>query len=181
MANSLHEQLLKAGLVDAKKLKQTQDAKRKQEKMQRKSKEVQVDEAKLAAQQAMAEKAERDRELNRQQKEKAERKAIAAQIEQLIQMNRVSRGDGEVAYNFVDQGKVKRLHVTPALQEKLSEGLLAIVKLKEQYELVPSRVAQKIRERDEACVIVCNDRTQADQAEVDDPYADYKIPDDLMW
>jgi|LSQX01.2.fsa_nt_gb uncharacterized protein YaiL (DUF2058 family) len=179
MANSLHEQLLKAGLVDQQKLKQVKSAKRKQQKQQRKSKEVVIDEAKLAAQQAAAEKAERDRELNRQLKEQAERKAIAAQIEQLITLNRLPR-EGDIAYNFVDQNKVKRIYVTEAIRDKLSEGLLAIVSLKEQYEVVPAKVAEKIRQRDEACVILCNDR-QADLPDEDDPYADYKIPDDLMW
>lgn len=179
MANSLHEQLLKAGLVDQQKLKQVNNEKRKQEKLQRKSKEQVVDEAKLLAQKAAAEKAERDRELNRQLKEQAERKAIAAQIEQLITLNRLPR-QGELAYNFVDQSKVKRIYVTEAIRDKLSDGLLAIVTLKGQYEVVPAKVAEKIRQRDEACVVFCNDR-QADIKDEDDPYADYKIPDDLMW
>lgn len=179
MANSLHEQLLKAGLVDQQKLKQVNSAKRKQQKQQRKSKEQVVDEAKLLAQKAAAEKAERDRELNRQLKEQADRKAIAAQIEQLITLNRLPR-EGDIAYNFVDQSKVKRIYVTENIRDKLSEGLLAIVTLKDQYEVVPAKVAEKIRQRDEACIVLCNDR-QADVQDEDDPYADYKIPDDLMW
>src|SRR5690606_10594947 len=179
MANSLHEQLLKAGLVDQQKLKQVNSAKRKQQKQQRKSKEQVVDEAKLLAQKAAAEKAERDRELNRQLKEQADRKASAAQIEQLITLNRLPR-EGDIAYNFVDQSKVKRIYVTETVRDKLSEGLLAIVTLNEQYEVVPAKVAEKIRQRDEACIILCNDR-QADAQDEDDPYADYKIPDDLMW
>ncbi len=181
MANSLRDQLLKKGLVDEKKLKQVTSAERKQQKMQRKSKEVSEDEVKRAAQQAAAEKVERDRELNRQQKEKAERKAIAAQVAQLIQMNRVSRGEGEIAFNFVDGGKVKRLYVTERLRDQLSQGLLAIVTLAGQYELVPSAVAQKVRQRDEAAVILLNDRANTEAEDPDDPYKDYKIPDDLMW
>jgi hypothetical protein len=47
------------------------------------------------------------------------------------------------------------------------------------YEVIPSIVAEKIRLRDESC-IVSNAVRQLDN-EGDDPYADYKVPDDLMW
>lgn len=181
MTNSLRDQLLKKGLVDDKKLKQINSAERKKQKQQRKSKDVQLDEAKSLAQQALAKKAERDRELNRQQRKMAERKAIAAQIAQLIQFNRIPRGEGEIAFNFVDDKKVKRLYVTTDVRDKLSSGLLAIVTINGQYEVVPTAVAEKIRQRDEACVIFCNDRIETEQEDVDDPYADYKVPDDLMW
>jgi uncharacterized protein YaiL (DUF2058 family) len=36
--------------------------------------------------------------------------------------------------------------------------------------------------RDPSVVIVCNTQQQsADGTPEDDPYADYKVPDDLMW
>ena len=40
-------------------------------------------------------------------------------------------------------------------------------------------VAEKIMLRDESC-IVSNATTQLESGE-DDPYVDYKVPDDLMW
>jgi uncharacterized protein len=55
------------------------------------------------------------------------------------------------------------------------------VKLGDKYELVPTAVAQKIRSRDPATVIVCNDADTQSQPDADDPYAAYKIPDDLDW
>lgn len=178
MSNSLQNQLLKMGLVDEKKVKQAKKDKHKQAKQQGK-KAVVVDEAKRLAQQVAAQKAERDRELNRQRKEEAERKALAAQVHQLIEANRLPKGEGDIAYNFNDEGKVKRLYVTEQMQRQLGLGRLAIVKLDEQYELVPTAVAEKIRQRDESCVILCNEPEQ--NSDEDDPYADYQIPDDLMW
>lgn len=180
MANSLQDQLLKAGLVDGKKVKQANKAKKKQKKLQRKSGEELVDENKLAAQQVLVEKAERGRELNRKRDEEDMQKAIAAQIRQLIEMNRLPKGDGDVAYNFVDNKKVKKIFVADECQVMLSRGRLAIVKLGDQYEIVPSPVAEKIRMRDESSVIICNDAKSGEEDE-DDYYADYKIPDDLMW
>lgn len=175
---SLQEQLLKAGVVDQKKAKKISKEKRKTAK-QNKGKTV-VDDSKLAAQQALADKAERDRELSRQRNAEAEKKAIQAQIVQLIQLNRVPREQGEIAYNFTDAKKIKKLYVNAKLQKQLTDGILAIVKLGEQYELVPAVVAEKIRQRDEAAVILHN-TASSDQVDEDDPYADYQIPDDLMW
>lgn len=178
MSNSLQNQLLKMGLVDEKKVKQVKKEKHKQAKQQGK-KAGAVDEARLLVQQAAAEKAERDRELNRQRKEEAERKALAAQVRQLIEVNCLPKGEGDIAYNFSDDNKVKRLYVTEQVQRQLGLGRLAIVTLDGQYELVPTAVAEKIRQRDESCVILCNEPQQ--HSDEDDPYADYQIPDDLMW
>lgn len=178
MSNSLQNQLLKMGLVDEKKVKQVKKEKHKQAKLQGKKAQA-VDEAARLAQQAAAQKAERDRELNRQRKEEAERRALASQVRQLIEVNRLPKGDGEIAYNFSDGSMVKRLYVTEQVQRQLGLGRLAIVRLDEDYELVPTAVAEKIRQRDEGCVILCNEPEQ--HSDEDDPYADYQIPDDLMW
>ena len=105
---------------------------------------------------------------------------IAAQIKQLIETNRIAERDGEVAYNFTDGNKVKRLYISEELHKQLSRGRLAIVRLGEGYELVPAPVAEKIKQRDEHCVVIC-DQPSGDDPGEDDPYADYQIPDDLMW
>jgi uncharacterized protein YaiL (DUF2058 family) len=181
MSNSLFDQLKKTGLVDDKKANKVKKEKYKTQKQQIKQhKETPSDEARLQAQRAQAEKAERDRLLNQQRQAEAERKAIAAQIRQLIETNRISERDGEVAYNFTDGSKVKRLYISEELHRQLGRGRLAIVRLGEGYELVPTPVAEKIRQRDEACVVVC-DQPSGDQPDAEDPYADYQIPDDLMW
>ncbi|MDH5377579.1 MAG: DUF2058 domain-containing protein [Gammaproteobacteria bacterium] len=179
MANSLFDQLQKSGLIDekkAKKAKQNQYKSNKQKK--KKGTAAELDEAKLLAQKAHAEKVERDRLLNQQRKEEAERKAIAAQIKQLIESNCIKDRDGDIAYNFTDANVVKKIHVSEQVHKGLSSGRLTIVKLNERYELVPTPVADKIKQRDEQYVI-STDKTQS-QVE-DDAYADYKIPDDLMW
>lgn len=178
MSTSLQEQLLKAGLVSEKQVKQVKKDKRKSAKQKKHHKEP-VDLAKQAAEQAQKEKAERDRKLNEERNQRNERRAIVAQIRQLIDANRVARQNGEVPYNFVDDKKVKKLYVTEAQHQQLSSGQLAIISFQKAYELVPAAAAQKIAERDKKCVVSLVDKS-AIQAE-EDEYADYKIPDDLMW
>jgi len=179
MAISLKDQLLKAGLVDARKVSAATKEKRKQEKQQRKHKIETVDEVKVNAQKALQEKVERDRQLNFERDEQLRHKAIIAQIKQLIEVSRLSREHAEIAYNFTDGTKIKKILVTDEMLNQLSNGRLAIVKFDEQYSVVPKSVAEKIKLRDESYVIVRNALQPTEDA--DDPYAEYKIPDDLMW
>jgi uncharacterized protein len=177
MADSLQDQLRKAGLVNEKKLKKAQRQKHAVE-MERKAHGT-ADDALKGAQRVRAEKAARDRQLNEARDRQANAKAIAAQVRQLIELNRQSRDGGSIPFNFADGKLVKKILVSKKHQDHLVGGRLAIVRLDDRYELVPIQIAQKIRLRDPATVIVCNDH-EAAPAE-DDPYADYKIPDDLQW
>jgi uncharacterized protein YaiL (DUF2058 family) len=177
VSNSLQEQLLKLGLVDEKRARQAQQVKR-QEKRRGGG---QVEAQRTHAQKAQAEKAERDRQLNKQRQEEAERKARMAQIKELIDANRLPKGDGDVAYNFIDGSKVRRLYVNPGVHRQLVDGSAAIVKLRGQYNIVPLAVAEKIRERDAACIVTTPGDVATDTPEADDPYAKYQVPDDLMW
>lgn len=179
MSNSLFDQLQKSGLVDKKKAQKAKQNQYKSKKQKtKKGAAGELDEAKLLAQKAHAEKVERDRQLNQQRKEEAERKAILAQIRQLIESNCVKERDGDIVYNFTDANVVKRIYVSDQIHKNLSSGRLAIVRLDERYELVPMPVAEKIKQRDERYVITTEKTEVQDE---DDAYSDYKIPDDLMW
>lgn len=180
MGNSLFDQLKKSGLVDEKKAKQAKKEKHRQVKQHKGKQARPLVESKLLAQQAQTEKVARDRELNRQRKQVAEQNAIAAQIKQLIQMNRIEESDGEIGFNFVDGNTVHRFYVTEKLQGQLVLGCLAIVKLEGRYDLVPAEVAKKIKLRDPSRVILCS-AAQLGGSDADDPYTDYQVPDDLMW
>jgi uncharacterized protein YaiL (DUF2058 family) len=178
----LQDQLLKAGLVDEQRAKQARSSKRKKNK-QAGGRTKQSEEDRRRAQQAAADKAKRDRELNRRHQEEARRKAEANELRQLIHTNRVPRGEGEIAYSFLDGDSLKRIYVTPDQQVKLAGGGLAVVRQDTGYELVSPEIADRIRARDESLVLVHN-RPGEDGGEgegEDDAYADYKVPDDLMW
>ena len=179
MANAFQDQFLKAGLVDSNKVKKANREKHKQVKQQQHSNAVVTDASKLQAQQASVQKAEHDRELNRQKVELENKKAIAAQIRQLVETNRVPKGDGDVAYNFQDANKIQKLLVTDAIRSQIIRGELVVVRLGNAYELVPKLVAEKIAQRDAHCVLV-NQASAPAAADVDE-YAKYKIPDDLIW
>ena len=179
MSLSLRDQLLKAGLVNEKQVKQAGKQQKKQQRLVHKGQAEKDDSQREAALKAQAEKQARDQELNRQQQEKAEQKARTAQIKQLIETSRLPKLTTEDYYNFVDDKKVKRLSVNKLMRDKLSSGSLAIVRHGGGYEVIPREAALKIQERDPRRIVQLN--VQAEAPDADDPYAAYQIPDDLMW
>ena len=176
---SLQEQFLKAGLIDKNKAKLANQDKSKQQKAERRSGTHSVDEVRLAALETQRKNAERARELNAQRDAAATQKAIVAQIAQLVQKNRQSKGAGDIAYNFTHDKKIERLYVSSAVQSHLMAGRLVIVCQGGATELVPRIIADKITERDATLVVRVNKASS--EIDADDPYAAFQIPDDLMW
>ena len=180
---SLREQLLKAGLVTEKQAKQvertTGDQRHRQAKGGKRTPPPPPEPAK-AAQQAQAAKLLRDQELNRKQQEKATRKARAAELRQLVEQLRVPRPESDDYFNFVDGGKVHRIQVTPELRARLVAGSVAIVRYDGRYDVVPTDVLARIRER-HADAIVADPTAPAAAPADDDPYKDFVVPDDLTW
>ncbi len=179
MGNSLREQLLKAGLVDPRQARKAEAGKVRDKKGRNARQASPPSASAQAAQRTAAEKAARDRALNLQRQAKAERKAAAAQIQQIIEQNRLPRDDGEIGYHFIDGSKVRKVYVTEGLHEQLTSGRLSIVKLNGRYDVVPVDAAEKIRARDARCVV--ERPAIADTGSDDDAYKDHPVPDDLMW
>ncbi|GAB3519534.1 DUF2058 domain-containing protein [Photobacterium alginatilyticum] len=169
---TLQEQMLKAGLVDKKKLKKAGKSSKKSR--------TQAKEAKAAVEANRVAQLAQDQELNRKKQAEADKKAIASQVKQLIEMNRIECKDGEIGYNFTDGTLVKKIYVDKSIQDQLVSGRLAIARYLDTYAIVPGVVADKISQRDEESIIVNNTADEQEMDE-DDPYADFKIPDDLMW
>jgi len=177
---SLQEQLMKAGLVDKKKVNKVQQEKSKQHKEELRSGTKAVDQSREAALEQQRKAAERARELNAQRDAAASQKAIMAQVVQMVQQHRQPKGNGDVAYNFTIGSKIDRIYVSNAVQQHLVNGRLVIVVLDGVAELVPKVVGEKIAERAPEVVVAVKTAASEQPAE-DDPYADYKIPDDFTW
>lgn len=175
---TLQEQMLKAGLVSSKKM----------EKVQRTAKKsrVQAREAREAVEENKKAQIERDKLLSEQQKQAALTKEYKAQIKQLIEMNRIVISRGDIGYNFTDGNLIKKIYVDKPTQSQLIGGRLAIARLvvdnsaENQYAIIPASVADKIAQRD-ASFIVVNSELSEEARDEDDPYADFVVPDDLMW
>lgn len=183
MGNPFQDQLLKAGVVTKQQVKKAQSASNKKKKEQRSKKEKIVDESKLKAQQAIKEKAERDKELNKRKEEQAKQKAISAEIDQLITANLIKRSDDcEIVYNFEHRKKINRIYINTEMKQQVIDGKLGIARIEGRYELIPKVIAKKIQQRNEKRVILFDHVEQEEQIiDENDPYAEFQVPDDLMW
>jgi uncharacterized protein YaiL (DUF2058 family) len=180
MSDSLRDQLLKAGLVSKNKVKSANQADEQRRRQLNHGAKLPATEVPAgAAQHAKAQKAAHDLELNRRQQEKARRKALRAQVEQLIEQARLPRLESETYYSFIDGGKVCRLSVDAQRREEICAGRLVIVRYRGFHEVVPAEAAQRIRERDESALVVREQEKKA--VAEDDPYKDFVVPDDLTW
>jgi hypothetical protein len=142
-----------------------------------------VNETKEAVLEAQRQQAERARALNAQRDAAAAAKAVEAQIAQMIQVNRQPKGKGnlDVVYNFTIGTKIERIHVSSTVRDHLVAGRLSIVAHAGGFELVPRVIADKIAERAPDRVVRVNKAAEAVAEGEDDPYKDFKIPDDFDW
>lgn len=185
MKGSLQDQLLKAGLANKGAAKQARAEKRKKQKQNKKQRDLSDAqlEAEKAVQAKKIEKKEQDKRLNQQQQEEREKKAVIAQIKQLIDVNKQVALKGETLLNFTDNNVVKRMFVSDTIHKQVLDARLAVVKHGDDYALVPVPVADKIAQRDSSFVVYrADDRPENEsKSDEDDWYADYEIPDDLTW
>jgi uncharacterized protein len=185
-ANPLQEQLLKAGLVKKSKVAEVarEQNKARHAKGPGEPGEIQH-EIRRDAQRARAEKTERDRALAAERKARARIAELRAQARQIIEDKKVPRS-GELEYRFTADGAIRTLLVNEDLRKMLASGALVIAHLDDRYELLPRVAGDKVRERDANMIVLDHAReTGAERSsgssEDDAYYAQFQVPDDLVW
>jgi uncharacterized protein YaiL (DUF2058 family) len=201
MSMSLRDQLLAAGLGSKQQAKRADQDQRRENKQARRDggagkggRPPASQAAAAAAERARAEKAARDRELNRKQQESAEARARLGLVRQWADRDRLPPLDSDESFNFVDEGKVRRVRVDAERRAQLLAGSVVIVRVGDRYEQLPAAAAARIRERVPEAVIDVSGPTPgpgaaapgvggtaAGTADAEDPYKDFVVPDDLTW
>lgn len=166
MANSLSDQLLKAGLINQDKIDQAEQDKQqrkeaakkkrqqshnqknapkpKQSAKQQKRKQPASDLAQFYKARATEEKAEREAEEKAKREAAALRKKTRKQIRDLVNDNLKNDPAAEIRYNFVIGTNIKYLFVTEAQQTALSAGELAITFVDGKRCLIPTEIGKQI-------------------------------------
>ena len=190
MADSLRDQLLKAGLVTEEQVKaaetrpkgpRPQGKRGKAKPKGAKAKRAETGSAAArsesdleAAYRARARQERAEREAAEQAKREAARlkKENQAKIKALIGQHTLNADNADIAYNFVVGGKVKQVYITQDQQAGLASGDIAITVLDGKRCLIPGTVAEQIHALDPSKLVVRHDPKAADE---------WGIPDDLMW
>ena len=178
--NPLQEQLLKAGLVKKSKVSEVARAQHLAKHARASSGPSEIA---LEAERARVEKVEKDRALAAEHKAQARIAELRAQARQIIQ-DKKEPGAGESDYRFNADGAIRTILVGDDQRKKLASGALVIARVGERYLLLPRAAGDKVRERD-AGLIVLDHGTGSEPAaatsEDDAYYAQFQVPDDLVW
>jgi len=185
---SLQDQLLKAGLTTKQKSRQANSDSRKKNKQKRSGvahgdslqEQVQQDLVK-----SKAEKKVKENQLNQDKRQQLVEKEQALRVKQILSHHQITNVFGESEYNYSFGTKIKKLPVNAITYKALVNGRLALCGLVEGNEettyLVTSETAEKVATVDASLILVQNTKVESEAVDEDDPYADYQIPDDLMW
>ena len=180
MANPFQEQLLKAGLVSKQKVQKARTQKRRDRK-------AKVDDGsadlKLQIAAQKLEQAAKDKTLNEQKFAAASEKGLVRGL--VTEFSRLAiklPQSAEIKFNFTHNNKIFSIYVNDKLQAQLLNGQLGIVRHEDASYLVPHKLVERVNMLvPQWCgyLWVKDDNSQV--VVEDDPYADYVIPDDLMW
>lgn len=180
--NPLQEQLLKAGLVKKSKVAEVA---REQNKARHAKGPAGPSDIQRDAERARSEKAERDRALAAERKQKTHLAELRAQARQIIEDKKIPHA-GDLEYRFTADGAIRTLFVDESLRKLLSSGALVIARLGDRYALLPRVAGDKVRERDASMIVLdhgqgANAEPATGSSEDDAYYAQFQVPDDLTW
>lgn len=180
--NALQEQLLKAGLAGKSK---AAEAARELEKARQGKAPSATAELQREALRAREEKVERDRALAAERNAEAREKALRAQARQIVLDKRVPVG-GAIEYRFPVDGVIRSVLVGEGVKMQLAKGQLVIARLDEGFALLPRVAGDQVRQRAPEWIVLDHrqpgDAVQAAAAPEDEAYyAQFAVPDDLVW
>ncbi|MEI6893319.1 MAG: DUF2058 domain-containing protein [Colwellia sp.] len=181
---SLQEQLLKAGLTTKQKTRQANADKRKKNKQKRSGVEHGAslqEQVKQDLKIAKADKLAKDTALNVAKNSELADKEQQLRIKQILEHHQLKGVNGESDYNYTFNNKVKKLALDSSTHKALVNGRLALCGVNETTYIVTSETAAKVATLEPSIVLVQNNKVDTQAVDDDDPYADYQIPDDLMW
>lgn len=188
-ANALQAQLLKAGLVKKSQVSQVanQQAKARVDKHDPKAAAIaaEAELARIEAEKARLEKVERDRQIAAQRNAERRANELRAQARQIIADKKVL-AKGEAEYRFNDGEVIRTLLLTEAVRKQVIDAALVIVRDGEGYCLLPRVAAVQVRERAPELIVLDNAgrdyvEPSTGNAEDDAYYAQFQVPDDLVW
>ncbi len=181
MGNSLQEQLLKAGLVDQERLREAEEARKpkpapRQAEKAKGSRKGKGKSARRSPRPEPAKAAQATTTAPPKPDDKRRRRALLERVRALLKADGQSVGGGEVLFNYVRSGKVKRLYVSEEQRRGLADGSLAVAEVDGRHSVIPAATAEELKRFAPAHLVYHGNGEAEDPAEAEHP-----VPDDLIW
>ena len=181
--SSLQDQLLKAGLTTKHKARQANTDKRKKNKQKRSGQKVEVslqEQVQQDLKKTQQEKQSKDAALNAERKQALAEKEAGLRIKQILEHHQIAECQGEKEYKYSFDNKIKTAYLDEKTYNAIVNGRLALCGWLDQTYVVTAETAAKIATLNDTVILVQNDKVEQETDE-EDPYAEFQIPDDLMW
>ena len=111
--------------------------------------------------------------------------ALNLRIRALLDTHALNDKSAESAFHFRRENVVRRVYATDEQRSGLAIGALAIVGFRRRHHIVPAAVADEIHALRPIVFIHRADPESAEggseEAQADDPYRGFPVPDDLYW
>ncbi len=180
MADSLQEQLVRAGLAEpdqAKKGKSGAGKPRNKDKGRGKGK----GKGKPRATQRAAPQAADQAGASQHSAPPRDAHERTARMRGLVAKHRLPRQDGRVPYRFTLGRRIKEITVTSEQQRQLARGEAGIVNVQGRFDVLPAHAIESLRQLDPEAVVLLNGPDASDTAADAEAHSDRPVPDDLMW
>lgn len=178
---SLQDQLMKSGLINKQKARQAQTDKRRKAKQKKKKGTVEVSDVQISINAQKEQQRLQDLENNKVTQADLDARSAHGKLIQMIAQHCEKNYQGEIDYHFTYQQKVKRIAINDETQQSLINGRLAICVLNEAFYLINKEATEKLAEIDESVLVALHEQVDVNAIDEDDPYAEFAVPDDLVW
>ncbi len=195
MANSLQEQLIKAGLADQAQARTRKSTPKPAGHTPRRAGKPKPARKPVAARSPRPrdpalEQERRELRAMEQERIRQDKQALEAAREKQQRRERVrafllqhqqNDRNGDIAFNFQADRRIRRLYVTAPQRDALQRGALQVAVLGKRDFLIEAALAEQVLALDAELFLYDATRITEDAPAEDDPYKDYAVPDDLMW
>lgn len=192
LANSMQEQLLALGLATEKQAKKVRHEKRgRRKKARARPAPAPVEPAgpvdgrsarRLEADRKRTQEIARDARLARTAGKRDAREQARRRLRELIGGYRQNAEGADLPLHFPRGKRIKKIHVTEEQRRRLLGGELAVIGFEGGHFIVAAKVVDELRALDaELFVHHVEPGDAAPAGEADPDYAEYQVPDDLVW
>lgn len=178
---SLQEQLMKSGLINKQKAKQAQTDKRRKAKQKKKKGSVEVSDVQIVINAQKEQQKSQDLDKNRATQADLDARSAHGKLIQMIAQHCEKNYQGEIDYHFTYDQKVKRIAINETIQKSLINGSLAICVLNDEFYLINKEASQTLSEIDASVLVSLHEKVDMQAIDEEDPYAEFAVPDDLVW
>lgn len=184
MADSLQEQLVRAGLAEPEQAEQD----RGKRKGGKKRKDKRSGKGKSKPRPATKQHAHTDASEAKPQPGAGEAQAKprdarerTARIRGIVGKYRLPRQEARVPYRFTLGRRIKEITVTEEQQHQLARGEAGIVNVQGRFDVLPTHAIESVRALEPEAVVVLNRPDEPETAADAEAQSDRPVPDDLMW